>query len=196
MRKLLFTIYVCSGLLLSSTSAGETLIFSCQSCHGDDFSGREALHAPALAGQLQGYLVKQLLNYRDGLRGTHEQDRYGAQMALIVANLTDEQIESLSAEISAMPGSDNPEPIKDPIYAPCIACHGAKGEGVEAVLGPAIYGLGNPYVAEQMRHFSNGVRGSHPEDHQGRVMAVSLPPDMDEAMIQRFADLLDGNKPQ
>ena len=187
MRRLLLAICLCG---LSTATIAETLIFSCQSCHGDNFLGREALHAPALAGQLSGYLVKQLSNYRDGVRGRHEQDRYGAQMGLIVANLTDAQIETLAAEISALPGPEATASINDPIYAPCIACHGARGEGVAAMAGPAIYGLGNPYFAEQMQHFANGVRGSHPEDHSGRVMAVSLPANIDAAMIQRFADLL------
>jgi cytochrome c oxidase subunit II len=48
-------------------------------------------------------LVAQLKNFREGIRGTHPQDLYGAQMALIAAILTDDQaINDLVAYINAL----------------------------------------------------------------------------------------------
>jgi cytochrome c oxidase subunit II len=37
------------------------------------------------------YLATQLKNFREGIRGAHSQDLYGAQMALMAAILTDDE---------------------------------------------------------------------------------------------------------
>jgi cytochrome c oxidase subunit 2 len=38
------------------------------------------------------YMVTQLKNFRDGIRGAHPQDMYGSQMALMAAMFTDDQL--------------------------------------------------------------------------------------------------------
>jgi cytochrome c oxidase subunit 2 len=36
------------------------------------------------------YMARQLRNFREGVRGTHAQDIYGAQMALVAGMLADD----------------------------------------------------------------------------------------------------------
>ena len=74
---------------------------TCAACHGADGRGIAATNAPRLKGMSDWYLVTQLKNFRDGVRGGHPQDLYGAQMALMAAMLTDDRaIDDLAAYIS------------------------------------------------------------------------------------------------
>ena len=69
---------------------GQALYATCASCHGANGEGNQALNAPAIAGQQDWYLTRQLKNYQDGIRGTHAKDMYGAQMVGMAATLPDE----------------------------------------------------------------------------------------------------------
>jgi cytochrome c553 len=71
--------------------AGEKNYASCKVCHGEYAEGNEALHAPALAGLNDWYLLAQLRNYRDGVRGSNPEDNYGVQMRATVQILGDDQ---------------------------------------------------------------------------------------------------------
>ena len=64
---------------------------TCGACHGADGRGIEAMNAPRLKGMNDWYLVTQLKNFRDGIRGMHPQDLYGLQMGLMAAMLTNDQ---------------------------------------------------------------------------------------------------------
>lgn len=69
---------------------GEELYTSCAACHGTNAEGVEALGAPPLKGLNDWYLVTQLVNFRDGTRGSHPEDNYGAQMRAATAVLPDD----------------------------------------------------------------------------------------------------------
>ena len=183
----LFALTYCGSI------GAQSLIYSCKSCHGAQLQGREAIHAPALAGQGRDYLATQLQKYRDGLRGAHPQDRYGAQMALIASNLTDAQIDELATQIGNLPSEVSLASIQHQLYATCAVCHGGSGEGNVAMRSPALAGLDRIYLVDQLRHFRDGVRGAHPQDALGRLMAMSLPVDLTDAQIELLADLLDPN---
>lgn len=60
--------------------AGKKHYNSCVACHGVDAEGNEALGAPELTGLDDWYLVRQLKNYLDGVRGSNPADLYGMQM--------------------------------------------------------------------------------------------------------------------
>jgi cytochrome c oxidase subunit 2 len=49
------------------------------------------MNAPRLAGMSDWYMVTQLKNYQQGIRGAHPKDIYGNQMALMAAILADDQ---------------------------------------------------------------------------------------------------------
>lgn len=70
---------------------GKQLYETCAACHGTHGEGSRALNAPALAQRTDWYLVTQLRNYMNGLRGTQPQDVPGAQMRAVSATLPDAQ---------------------------------------------------------------------------------------------------------
>ncbi len=53
------------------------------------------------------------------------------------------------------------------LWDTCVPCHGSNGEGNQALGSPAIAGLPEWYVVEQLEKFQNGWRGSHPMDTVG-----------------------------
>lgn len=57
------------------------------------------------------------------------------------------------------------------LYTPCQACHGANGEGMEALNAPRLTGQYAWYLKRQLQHFKNGIRGAHPDDTYGQQMA-------------------------
>ncbi|NND91157.1 MAG: hypothetical protein HKN42_09860 [Granulosicoccus sp.] len=49
------------------------------------------MNAPRLAGVDDWYLVRQVNNFRRGIRGAHPQDAYGPQMRSMAAVVSDER---------------------------------------------------------------------------------------------------------
>jgi len=72
-------------------NAGKQLYATCATCHGAKAEGNTQLNAPRLAGQDDWYLVRQLKNYKSGLRGANPKDSYGAQMKPMAAMLANDQ---------------------------------------------------------------------------------------------------------
>jgi cytochrome c oxidase subunit 2 len=56
-------------------------------------------------------------------------------------------------------------------YAVCASCHGAQGEGNQAMNAPKLAGLQPWYIDRQLRYYQEGVRGAHEDDQFGRMMA-------------------------
>lgn len=178
-------------ILLTSPGSAETLLFSCQSCHGARLEGSEPVRAPALAGQPVAYIAGQLEGFRDGLRGADLKYKYGRQMALMAANLTDDQIATLAADISRYPAYVRAEVISDSRYAACASCHGLRGEGNEALRSPYLAGLDAAYLETQMKHFRDGVRGGAGTDEYGQQMAQAMPGSISDEAIRALAQILD-----
>ena len=81
----------------------------CSACHGGNAQGNEALGAPALAGVNDWYLKSSYKSYLDGLRGTHPNDFYGAQMARLAPALTNsDDINDVIAFIATLPPQRSP----------------------------------------------------------------------------------------
>jgi cytochrome c oxidase subunit II len=82
---------------------GEPRYATCGACHGADGRGIEATNAPRLKGMSDWYMVTQLKNFRERVRGGHPQDFHGAQMTLIAAMLSNDQaISDLVAYIGSL----------------------------------------------------------------------------------------------
>lgn len=78
-------------------------VTTCGACHGSNGRGVQATNAPGLKGMSDWYLVTQLNNFKQGIRGAHPQDMYGGQMALMAAILTDDRaVDDLVAYISTL----------------------------------------------------------------------------------------------
>ena len=177
-----------------SAEKGKTLYAACVSCHGADGAGNNALNAPRIAGQKEWYTARQLSNFKSGIRGSHEKDVYGKQMRPMSMTLVNEQaVNDVSAYVSTLKGPAASPTIDGDVaagkaaYAVCASCHGAKGEGNEALNAPAIAGQQDWYIARQLYNFKNGIRGSDPNDNYGqqmRPMAMAL---ADEDAINNIA---------
>lgn len=55
-------------------------------------------------------------------------------------------------------------------YGYCLVCHGSAAGGNQAIGGPNLTVLSPRYLQAQLEGFSNGYRGSHPDDHLGKSM--------------------------
>jgi cytochrome c553 len=56
------------------------------------------------------------------------------------------------------------------LYGTCAACHGASGEGNEALNAPGLAGQSESYLARQLWDFKDGRRGKEPGDKTGAQM--------------------------
>ena len=70
---------------------GQAAYAVCAACHGQKAEGNEQLGGPRLAGMDDWYLVRQIQNYQNGLRGYHPEDIFGQQMKPMAASLNTEQ---------------------------------------------------------------------------------------------------------
>ena len=84
-------------------AAGKAGYAICQACHGPSAEGSKALNSPKLSGLQDWYVVRQLKNFKAGIRGTKSGDMFGMQMrpmAMILAN--DEAIKNIAAYIATL----------------------------------------------------------------------------------------------
>ena len=84
---------------------GRTIFSSCQTCHGEKGEGSEALGGPRLAGQHDWYLIRQLKNFKAGVRGVHEKDTYGQTMSSMAHALLpdDQEVKDVVTFINTLP---------------------------------------------------------------------------------------------
>jgi cytochrome c553 len=80
-----------AATLNGDAARGQTLYTPCVACHGPAAKGNEALQAPALDHQPDWYVVRQLHNFRQGIRGTNPKDPQGPLMRPMAMTLPDEQ---------------------------------------------------------------------------------------------------------
>ena len=81
----------------------------CSACHSGNGQGNDALGAPALAGLNDWYLKSSYQSYLDGVRGSHPDDFYGAQMARLAPALAKgDDIDDVIAFITTLPARRSP----------------------------------------------------------------------------------------
>jgi cytochrome c oxidase subunit 2 len=56
------------------------------------------------------------------------------------------------------------------LYRVCAACHGENAEGNADTRAPRLAGQFEWYLAQQLRNFRAGLRGTDPDDTNGTVM--------------------------
>ena len=159
---------------------GKALYAPCIACHGVNGEGNMALNAPGIAGQSQTYLVRQLWEFKKGIRGAEEGDINGAQMRPMAMALPDgTAIANVAAYISSMPVTKPPATVEGDAangekqyISKCGACHGGKGWGNEALYTPRLTMIGDAYLVRQVKKFQEGMRGAHAEAQYGKQMAL------------------------
>jgi cytochrome c oxidase subunit 2 len=159
--------------------AGKGQYTVCASCHGQNGEGNMAMNAPRLAGLQTWYVERQLKYYQQGIRGAHEKDDFGKQMAPMAGMLAGETaIRNVSAYIDTLetvPGkaSANGNSEKGAHhYVTCGACHGAVAQGNYALSAPRLAGQSDWYIRRQLENFQQGIRGAHKSDSYGHQMVL------------------------
>lgn len=70
---------------------GKALYATCAACHGANGKGNPALKGPNLTLQQDWYTVRQLKNFKEGVRGSDPKDVQGMQMRPMASMLADDQ---------------------------------------------------------------------------------------------------------
>ncbi len=166
---------------------GKELFIFCMACHGQSAEGVPALNAPANAGQDLWYMLRQMNNFRAGIRGAHPDDTFGAQMRPMALTLPDAQaVQDVVTYIATLDMPEPPVTIEGDIeagkraYETCIPCHGEYGEGAKALDAPRLSKQYDWYLVLQLNNFKAGIRGTHQNDIYGaqmRIMAQMLETD-------------------
>lgn len=75
------------------------------------------------------------------------------------------------------------------LYKICTPCHGTAGEGNQTLAAPAIAGMPEWYINNQLVKFRAGARGKHPKDSAGMRMGPlsrSIPTEADVKTISAY----------
>jgi len=162
---------------------------ACNSCHGQDAMGDDALGTPRLAGQGYVFLAKQLEDYATDKRmdttmyvmntnakGLSAQDR--ADVAAYAASLSSELVSSDLAQVKEL---GTPVGVRHrgkalvTFGAPergipsCYSCHAFNGRGAPPVY-PMIGGQKYVYLVNQLKKWRDGSRNNDP---MGQMQAVA-----------------------
>jgi cytochrome c553 len=177
---LILPVFLPATALAADAEAGKKLYATCVACHGPNAEGIAALNSPALAGQSESYMIRQLWDFKKGNRGAADGDTIGAQMRPMAMTLQDgAAIANVAAYLAALPPSKPPATVEGDtanghkLYnSRCGACHDGKGWGNEALHTPRLNSIGDSYLMRQVRNFQDGLRGAHKDTHHGRQMAM------------------------
>ena len=148
----------------SNLVAGKSKSLICSGCHGRDGNSDNSEY-PLLAGQGQGYLIKQILDFKSGVRKDDH-------MTSIVEAVSVEDIKPIAEYFSMQQRRKSSAPTKisdlgKKIFhngnstgsvGACAACHGKEGKGNAALNYPSVAGQYSDYVAKTLKEFRNGIR--------------------------------------
>ncbi len=190
---LAFAVFAGGAFAQGNASAGKAKAASCAGCHGED--GNSVMPGfPKLAGQHQGYLVKQLQAFKSGAR-------ISPMMAPLVQALDDQAMEEIAAYYAGNKITPNPAPKPaandDDDDAPakteeqlkaelnnlitqgsdlyrngnlsrevsaCVACHGPYAEGNKPASYPSLHSQHADYVIKTLTDFKTGARSNNREN--------------------------------
>ncbi len=174
---------------------GKVVFQICVACHGDQGLGNRAVKAPHIAGLNAWYVEAQLTKFRSGIRGTHPDDIEGMQMRPMSKTIaSEEDVREVAAYIEHLKPNKGKTTVQGNAdrgkthYMVCMACHGDKGQGNQALGSPPLVRLNDWYILSQLKKFRSGIHGSNPLDITGmqmRPMAMTLP--NEQAMLDVIA---------
>ena len=169
--------------LAGNVNAGRLLYNNtCKTCHGENAEGSTKFQAPALTNIDDWYLYRQLINYRNGIRGYDSHDTSAFQMAAMAKTLKDTiAVRDVVAYIKIMPGvnvattiSGDKKNGKNIYQSVCGSCHGPNAVGNEKLNAPRLSGLNDWYLKQQIWKFKKSIRGSHRDDKFGAQMITMM----------------------
>ncbi len=168
-------------------SVGKGKAAMCAACHGAD--GNSLSDAfPKLAGQHADYLIKQITEFKEGIR-------VNAMMAPMVAGLSEQDVLDISAFYASQkttPGAVSEALValgkqiyrggnKESKVPACMACHGPNGSGVPAAGWPALSGQYPSYLVMQLKAFASGERSNDPNSMMRDIAARMTAEEMEAA---------------
>jgi cytochrome c553 len=183
----------CNSTPTPGIARGEAIYDTCEPCHGTDGSGNQQLGAPAIAGLPQGYITAQLEKYQNGQRGANPFDTVGLRMkSMSLALDLEGDLESVAEYVASMADVDALSSFEGGdadagrlAFGACAACHGASGEGNEALGAPPLQGQHDWYLLKQLRKFKSGWRGTVVGDIGGSIMRANTIA-MDDANMENL----------
>ena len=205
MKKLLFLIAVLfsgasvglagSAYAGGDAAAGKTKSAVCAGCHGADGNSL-APNFPKLAGQHANYLLKQLREFKSGVRKDSTGMMPGMVAALSEQDMADISAYFASQKIKAGTPDEKHLSAGQQLFragnvateiSGCIGCHGPDGAGNAAAKFPAIAGQHADYTTKQLKAFRNGDRANDTGDMMRNVTAR-----MTDADIEALASYISG----
>lgn len=181
---------LCGALLLLASPAvpadpGEAAAAVCTGCHGPEGNPPPGL-VPMLAGQPSLYILRQLMDFRNGRR-------HHPIMSPIAVSLSEPEIQAIAGYFSGRKpdrAGFRPDPAKAAagrVRAEellCAECHAANFRGRGDV--PALAGQRYDYLVDELRTFRTGAR-TNDDGHMSIVI-----PRMTDADIEAVAHFLAG----
>lgn len=166
---------------------------ACVSCHGA--AGNSTIVAnPKLAGQVEAYTYKQLLDFTTPNRSNPVMSSY-AKM------LSDEEKKNIAAYLGSQTQKAGAARNKDSVelgkkiyrggiagtgVAACASCHGANGNGIPAQF-PRLAGQHQDYTISQLQSFKGGAR-------KNSVQMTTMAKRMSDDEMKAVADYIAGLK--
>ncbi len=169
--KILAVVLLClsiSGLAIAGGDpvAGKATSIICIGCHGSDGNGTSGNPTyPKLAAQGEGYIIKQLTDFKTHARREQHMDS-------MVEAIDGKDIPNLAAYFSSLSrsaGASDKDKAKkgQTIFhngidargvSACEGCHGADGKGNPAVNFPSLAGQHADYLIKILKDFRSGER--------------------------------------
>ncbi len=186
MRRLcaVLILIIALSFLAGAATAGNPFDY-CLLCHGANANGNYGIRAPKLSGMEPWYLARQLENFASGVRGNATTDAAGQEMLPVALRLRQEDVLADAVRFIAALESHRPVATVSgnvangrKLYAACVSCHGAAGEGNEALQSPALAARSDWYLVTQLSNYKAGLRGADERDTYGaqmRSIAATLP---------------------
>jgi cytochrome c553 len=176
----------------ADVAAGKAKAGLCAGCHGVAGQSAQAMW-PNLAGQSATYLASQI-------RAFMSKARINAQMAPMVASLSEEDVDNISAWFASLPAATGVATgdvaLGESLYRggdkkraipACMSCHGPGGKGMPAAGFPSVAGQHATYSSAQLKAFQAGTRTTDPAEMM-RAIAAKL----NEAEIESVSQYMAG----
>jgi len=182
----------------AASGAGLHQEYWCASCHGP--SGvSQSRNYPSVAGQVETYVYKTLLDYRDGRR-SEGSGRTDAMIASVLG-MSDQQLADLAAYYASetgpqFPASDTSDATlelvrkgdPDRLITPCASCHGVDGKSGIRPETPALAGREPSYLSHTLRMYRSDKRANDTANGMG-FFAQRLSDSEIEALAAYYAGL-------
>lgn len=188
---LVFLIFFLLSTRSFAEHRGEALYNLCMQCHGPEGHGNSKIGAPAIAGLPEWYILAQLEKFQSGVRGRHPDDDAGNRMRSMARTLGGDDAKEVAAYVAQLKPAPTEATVGGnaergkPHFAACLACHGANGEGNEALHAPPLKISSDWYLVRQLMNFKNKLRAADPaKDPTGAVMPPMAATLSDEQMMK------------